>query len=139
MADLESNKKLFGQTPDELAALMVSLGEPKYRAGQIADAMYRQRVESLDAMTTLPLELRERLKAEGYEVGLPKLAQVFTSVDGTERYLVELADGQTVETVWMPDGEGGERGDASEAAVEEESDEPQPEQEPARFRRATIC
>ena len=37
----------------------------------------------------------------------------------TERYLMRMADGETVETVWMPDGDGGERGDGSEAAVEE--------------------
>jgi 23S rRNA (adenine2503-C2)-methyltransferase len=43
-------------------------------------------------------------------------------VDGTERYLMRMADGETVETVWKPDGDGGERGDGSEAAVEE-SDE----------------
>lgn len=137
--DFQNGKALFGQTAEELGALMAAMGEPKYRAAQVVDALYRLRIESLDEMTTLPLELRERLKAEGYSVGLPKLAQVFTSVDGTERYLVELADGQTVETVWMPDGDGGERGDGSEAAVEEESDDPQPENQPARFRRATIC
>jgi 23S rRNA (adenine2503-C2)-methyltransferase len=131
----ENNKILFGQTQEELATLMAQLGEPKYRAAQVVDALYRLRIERLDAMTTLPLELRERLKADGYEVGLPKLAQVFTSVDGTERYLVELADGQTVETVWMPDGDGGERGDGSEAAAEEEDEE----SEAKRFRRATIC
>jgi len=128
-------KPLFGLTQPQLAELMAALGEPKYRAAQLADALYRQRMESLDAMTTLPVELRERLKTDGYAVGLPKIAQVFTSVDGTERFLIELADGQTVETVWMPDGDGGERGDGSEAAAEEESDEA----EPARFRRATIC
>jgi len=133
--NFQIGKALFGQTQEEIAALMARLGEPKYRAGQLSDALYRLRIESLDAMTTLPLELRERLKAEGYAVGLPKLAQVFTSVDGTERYLVELADGQTVETVWMPDGDGGERGDGSEAASEEEEEDSGAK----RFRRATIC
>jgi len=48
--------------------------------------------------------------------------QTATSVDGTERYLMRMADGETVETVWMPDGDGGERGDGSEAAVEEASE-----------------
>jgi len=112
---------------------MKSLGEPAYRAAQLVDALYRQRVEKLEEITTLPEALRERMKAEGYVVGLPKIAQVFTSVDGTERFLVEMADGQTVETVWMPDGDGGERGDGSEAAAEEEAETPE------RFRRATIC
>ena len=142
MASSHNTKALFGQTQEELAALMAAMGEPKYRAAQVMDALYRLRIESLDAMTTLPLSLRDKLSAEGYSVGLPKLAHVFTSVDGTERYLIELADGQTVETVWMPDGDGGERGDGSDAASEEEGDEisdAQPAQEPARFRRATIC
>jgi 23S rRNA (adenine2503-C2)-methyltransferase len=73
----------------------------------------------------LPIAVREVLQEAGYSVGLPRLAQTATSVDGTERYLVALADGETVETVWMPEGDG--------AAAE--SDDPVP----ARFRRATIC
>jgi 23S rRNA (adenine2503-C2)-methyltransferase len=52
-------------------------------------------------------------------VGLPEIVQTAKSVDGTERYLMRMADGETVETVWMPDGDGGERGDGSEAADEE--------------------
>jgi 23S rRNA (adenine2503-C2)-methyltransferase len=51
-------------------------------------------------------------------VGLPKIARKFVSSDGTVRYLVELSDGETVETVWMPEGDGGERGDGSEAGDE---------------------
>ena len=50
---------------------------------------------------------------------MPEIVQTATSVDGTERYLMRMADGETVETVWMPDGDGGERGDGSEAADEE--------------------
>jgi 23S rRNA (adenine2503-C2)-methyltransferase len=48
-------------------------------------------------------------------VGRPRIAQVFKSVDGTERYLVQGQGdgGQTVETVWMPEGDGGETGDGS--------------------------
>jgi 23S rRNA (adenine2503-C2)-methyltransferase len=66
---------------------------------------------------------REKMQGLGYEVGLPKIVQAAKSVDGTERYLVRLGDGETVETVWMPGGDGGERGDGSEAAVEEEADD----------------
>jgi len=38
-------------------------------------------------------------------VGVPEIARVFDSTDGTRRYLLKLADGKTVETVWMPEGE----------------------------------
>ena len=94
---------------------------PHTEFGQIFEALYKQRVESLDAVTTLPVELRERRSGGGWigEVGLPEMVQTAKSVDGTERYLMRMADGETVETVWMPDGDGGERGDGSEAASEE--------------------
>src|SRR5258708_33679798 len=112
-------KALFGLTKTELSALMAGLGQKNYRAVQLGDALYKQRVGSLDEVSTLPLGLRELLAVEGYVVGLPEIVQTAKSVDGTERYLMRMADGETVETVWMPDGDGGERGDGSEAGVEE--------------------
>jgi 23S rRNA (adenine2503-C2)-methyltransferase len=118
----ESAPVLFGRDREELRSLVEGLGLPKFRAVQLADALYKQRVERLAEVTTLPAEVRERLAAEGFEVGLPEIVQTAKSVDGTERYLMRMADGETVETVWMPGGDGGERGDGSEAAVEEESE-----------------
>ncbi len=103
----------------ELQALAAKLALPKYRAAQMSDALYRGRVGSIDEMTVLPLALREQLTAEGYYVGRPEIVQTAKSVDGTERYLMRMGDGETVETVWMPEGDGGERGDGSEAASEE--------------------
>ena len=88
----------------------------------MGEALYRQRVARVEEMTALPAGLREELRGRGYEVGLPEIVQAAVSVDGTERYLVRLGDGETVETVWMPDGDGGERGDGSEAAEEEEGE-----------------
>lgn len=102
-----------------LTELMASLGQKPYRARQLFDALYRQRVGSLDEVTTLPQELRAGLEREQWRLGLPEILQTATSVDGTERYLIRMADGETVETVWMPDGDGGERGDGSEAADDE--------------------
>jgi 23S rRNA (adenine2503-C2)-methyltransferase len=115
-------RALFGMGAEELRAVVEELGLPKYRAVQLGDALYKRRVAALEEITTLPVEVRERLAAEGYGVGLPEIVQAAKSVDGTERYLVRLADGETVETVWMPGGDGGERGDGSEAAVEEEGE-----------------
>jgi 23S rRNA (adenine2503-C2)-methyltransferase len=112
-------RALFGMSLVELTELMAGLGQKPYRARQIWDALYKQRVASLDEVTTLPVLLREDLTGAGWRVGLPVMAQTAVSVDGTERYLMKMADGETVETVWMPDGDGGERGDGSEAAVEE--------------------
>lgn len=91
------------------------VGEPAYRAQQLVDAVYRQRIGSIDQISTLPQSLRVNLAEQGVTVGLPGIDQRFLSVDGTVRYLVEFADGQSVETVWMPEGDGGEAGDGTEA------------------------
>jgi 23S rRNA (adenine2503-C2)-methyltransferase len=112
-------RALFGMDLVELTELMAGLGQKPYRARQMWEALYKQRVVSLDAMMTLPTALRVQLEDEGWQIGLPVMAQTAVSVDGTERYLMRMGDGETVETVWMPDGDGGERGDGSEAAEEE--------------------
>src|SRR5271157_5901005 len=100
---------LFGLDAEALAARMVAAGEPAWRGHQLVEALYRQWIAELDAITTLPKALRQRLAAEGWQVGRPAIVQVFkSSVDGTERYLIQ-SDGQsgaeTVETVWMPEGD----------------------------------
>ncbi len=137
------NQPLFGRSLADLRELVTGLGLPAYRATQLSDGLYRQRVASIHEITALPLAVRERLAAQGFAVGLPELAQTAKSVDGTERYLVRLADGETVETVWMPGGDGGERGDGSEAGAEE-SVSPRlvrkaQRDDNNRYQRATIC
>jgi 23S rRNA (adenine2503-C2)-methyltransferase len=112
-------RALFGSSLAELTELMQGFGQKPYRARQVWEALYKQRVASVEDMTTLSQELRERLMTEGWSVCLPEIVQTARSVDGTERYLMRMVDGETVETVWMPDGDGGERGDGSEAAEEE--------------------
>ena len=99
---------------------MLALEQKPYRARLLWEALSRGRVSSLDAVTTLSAELRERLSAEN-RVGLPEIVQTATSVDGTERYLIRMTDGETVETVWMPDGDGAEapyEDDEAEASAE---------------------
>lgn len=104
----------MGMDRPELVALMQGMGEPQYRANQIADAVYRERLSSLDGISTIPLRLRCKLTTAGFAVGLPEIEKRFDSQDGTVRYLLACGDGQTVEAVWMPEGDGGEEGDASE-------------------------
>ncbi|HYK88370.1 MAG TPA: 23S rRNA (adenine(2503)-C(2))-methyltransferase RlmN, partial [Acidobacteriota bacterium] len=108
-------------------------GEPRYRSQQLFEALYRQRIESLERITTLSQELRGRLAEEGYSIGLPRAEKKFVSRDGTIRFLMTLADGQTVETVWMPEGDEGEAGDGSEAGDQIEKGAGR------GWERATIC
>jgi 23S rRNA (adenine2503-C2)-methyltransferase len=116
-----SNPSLLGMDHEELSALAVEAGEPSYRAKQILDAIYRQRVQTLDDISTLPSEFRGWLTREGLRIGLPRIEKKFVSQDGTVRYLIAFADGQSVETVWMPEGDGGEAGDGSDAGDAAES------------------
>ena len=130
----ETNRSLLGLTLQELTGIVLESGQPAYRGQQVFDAIYRQRIDALDRISTLPLAYRARLESEGWQVGMPRIAQKFASSDGTIRYLVELADRETVETVWMPEGDGGETGDGSEAGGEIEAGAPVSD-----WKRATIC
>jgi 23S rRNA (adenine2503-C2)-methyltransferase len=79
-------------------------GEPSYRAEQLYRAIYHGKVDRLVQISTLPERLRTEL-AENAELGLPALAALYESVDGTRRYLLSLVDGRTVETVFMPEAD----------------------------------
>jgi len=131
----EKRSPLFGLDAAGLAAVMQEMGEPAWRGSQLAEALYRQMVADISEITTFGKALREKLVAAGWEVGRPKIAQVFRSEDGTERYLVEgPAGGDTVETV--PEGDGGETGDGGEG----ENGESKIEGAATSGRsRATIC
>jgi 23S rRNA (adenine2503-C2)-methyltransferase len=88
----------------ELADIRAALGtdQPPFRARQIYDAVYRQRVADLAGISNLPKPLRARL-SDDLPLGLPEVERRYDSADGTVRFLLRLADGKTVETVWMPE------------------------------------
>ncbi|MGZ4833561.1 MAG: 23S rRNA (adenine(2503)-C(2))-methyltransferase RlmN [Terriglobales bacterium] len=147
----QPQKKLLGLDLQELTAIAAEAGQPAYRGRQLFDALYRQRVEAVDQITTLPNSFRSVL-TKNYAAGLPQAQKKFVSLDGTVRYLIGFADGQSVETVWMPEGDNGEQGDGSEAGEEEAEGAvapplsrpqvPAPKRGEARqggLKRATIC
>lgn len=129
---MQQDKKvrLLGSDQSELDQLVVEAGQPEYRGRQLFEAIYQQRLDRLEDVTTLPASLRQELVAQGIGIGLPAILNHFESKDGTIRYLVGFEDGASVETVWMPEGDDGEAGDGSEAG-----------EEPNRSgrKRATIC
>jgi 23S rRNA (adenine2503-C2)-methyltransferase len=132
MNSSHSQDLLLGLDVNELATLVEELNEPAYRAQQIFEAIYRQRADSIEEISTLPARVRSDLVNRGTSMGWPRVESKFESVDGTIRYLVAFPDGQTVETVWMPEGDGGEAGDGSEAGEESSSNV-------KTWDRATIC
>ena len=89
----------------ERPALEVALaarGHPRFHARQIFRWMYRRGVADVEAMTDLPLELRAAL-ARDFTLTTPVLAHRETSIDGTEKFLLRLADRRHIESVFIPD------------------------------------
>ena len=129
----ETQTVLLGLTLRELTDFVEESGQPSYRGQQLFEALYRQRVGSAEQISTLPLELRQSFAKRGLSLGVPTIEKKFVSCDGTVRYLIGFADGQSVETVWMPDGDDGEAGDGSEAGSEIEKAAGR------TWDRATIC
>jgi 23S rRNA (adenine2503-C2)-methyltransferase len=132
---MNTNKQceLLGLDLQELSALVQDVGQPGYRAQQLFEGLYRQRVASVEQISTLPQDFRLNLSSQGFGPVLPEVQNKFVSRDGTVRYLLSFADGQSVETVWMPEGDDGETGDGSDPGD-------QFEKGAARgWDRATIC
>jgi 23S rRNA (adenine2503-C2)-methyltransferase len=92
---------LLGLETEEIRALLPA-GEPAFRARQVYEALYHRRAASFDDLTTLAKPLRQAL-ARRCCFGYPEAVSVYQSTDGTKRYLLALADGKTVETVFMPE------------------------------------
>ena len=126
----EKPRVLLGLSLRELTDFVEEAGQPSYRGRQLFEALYRQRSGSAEQICTLPQEFRQSL---GVSLGVPTIEKKFVSSDGTVRYLIGFADGQSVETVWMPEGDNGEAGDGSEAGNEIEKGVGR------TWERATIC
>jgi len=133
--------ELLGLSNQQLTELVESFGQASYRARQLLDGLYRRRWSTLEDFSTLPRIFRQQLAEGGYEVGAAAIERRFVSTDGTVRYLLQFSDGQSVETVWMPEGDGGEAGDGSEdgdAELKELESRASPDKA-AHWRRGTIC
>ena len=102
-----STTTLLGLTLDELTSLVQELGEPKYRAKQLAEWLYVKRATTLDEMTNLPKVLRSKLES-CCTIGRSPVALTQVSRDGTEKYLFRKLDRpeQTFETVYIPEEDG---------------------------------
>ena len=88
-------------TLDELGRVVAELGQPSFRVNQLVEWLYGKHVSSFDEMSNLPAAFRTAL-AERYDLSLPVERARQTSRDGSRKYLLEFADGVSVETVAMP-------------------------------------
>ena len=85
-----------------LADYFTALGEQPFRAAQVLQWMHHYGVDDFDAMTNISKALRERLK-QCAEIRAPEIALDQLSDDGTRKWLLRLADGNCIETVFIPD------------------------------------
>jgi 23S rRNA (adenine2503-C2)-methyltransferase len=85
-----------------LEAALDARGHQRFHARQIFRWLYRRGVTDIDAMTDLSRELRTAL-ARDFTLTTPSLAHRDTSSDGTEKFLLRLADGRHIESVFIPD------------------------------------
>src|SRR5262245_16049747 len=86
----------------ELETALVERGEPRFRAHQIFQWIYKRGITDIAAMTDVPQALRATLSAD-FTLSTPEIARRETSVDGTEKFLLRLADGRHIESVFIPD------------------------------------
>lgn len=100
----EVKQRLLGMTLAELKEAVLALGMPGFTAKQIAQWLYEKHVQSVDEMTNISKQNRQRL-AEEYEVGLMPAIDSQHSKDGTIKYLFPVENNHFVETVYIPDGE----------------------------------
>lgn len=93
-------KDILSMLPEEIEAELENLGEPKYRAQQLFTWLHRG-VRDFEEMSNLSKSLRQKLQ-ENYRLYRPRvLKKQVSQIDGTIKYLWELADGNAVETVVM--------------------------------------
>ncbi|MFM7320302.1 MAG: 23S rRNA (adenine(2503)-C(2))-methyltransferase RlmN [Armatimonadota bacterium] len=92
---------LVGRTTPELEALAVEAGQPAYRGRQLAAAVYKRGARTLDAVPELPKAFRAWLETST-PLAPCTVRHASTADDGTVKYLLDLPDGEVVETVYLP-------------------------------------
>lgn len=86
---------------NELSEYVISLGEKPFRAKQIYDWLHAKHACSFDQMTNLSNDLREKLKADAYISGIKIVKELISKEDDTRKYLLQLDDGNIIESVLM--------------------------------------
>lgn len=94
-------ENFIGTSEKKLLDRFAEWDEKPYRVHQIFTWIYHRGVKNFDLMTNLSKSLRQRL-SENFHTSLPRIVKKNSSRDATIKYLFELDDGATIESVWMP-------------------------------------
>jgi 23S rRNA (adenine2503-C2)-methyltransferase len=98
---------LKGLTISQLEDFITNLGEPKFRAKQLFQGIYRDRLSSFEEFTTLSKSLIAKLN-EVAELPSLKVGRHLTSKDGTHKMTFKVEEEKEVEAVWIPSGDDGQ-------------------------------
>ncbi|SDS72589.1 23S rRNA m(2)A-2503 methyltransferase [Halopseudomonas litoralis] len=101
MTDTTGKINLLGLTQPKLEAFFEELGEKRFRAGQVMKWIHHFGVDNFDDMTNVSKALRDKLKARA-EIRGPEVVSEDISTDGTRKWVVRVASGSCVETVYIP-------------------------------------
>jgi len=106
MTEAAGKINLLGLTQPEMEQFFDSIGEKRFRAGQLMKWIHHFGVDDFDAMSNVSKVLREKLKACA-EIRGPEVVSEDISSDGTRKWVVRVASGSCVETVYIPQGKRG--------------------------------
>ena len=101
MTETTGKINLLGLTQPKLEAFFEELGEKRFRAGQVMKWIHHFGVDNFDDMTNVGKALRDKLKARA-EIRGPEVVSEDISADGTRKWVVRVASGSCVETVYIP-------------------------------------
>ncbi|MDA8829828.1 23S rRNA (adenine(2503)-C(2))-methyltransferase RlmN [Planktomarina temperata] len=106
----EGPMNLVGLTRDALQEALITAGTPakqvKMRLGQLWQWIYEKGVRDFEQMTNLSKDYRALL-ADHFVIAIPEVVSKQVSTDGTRKYLVRIAGGHEVETVYIPESDRG--------------------------------
>lgn len=106
MSDAINKRNLLDFSHETLKEYFASIGEKPFRATQVIKWLHQMNVDSVDQMTNLSKPLRTFL-AENTVIRAPEIIINQQSVDGTHKWLLRLADGNAIETVFIPEDDRG--------------------------------
>jgi len=90
-------------TLSELKSALSAKGFAPYCAGQVFNWIYAKKIENFDLMTNISKEMRDSL-SENFYFSKLKISKREVSLDKTEKFLFELNDGASIESVFIPEG-----------------------------------
>src|SRR5689334_22501408 len=93
---------LAGMELPELEQALTDRGQPRFHARQIFQWIHKRGRTDFAEMSDLPRDLRARLAADDV-VATPIVERMERSTDGTTKFLLRLADGKFIESVFIPD------------------------------------